>query len=443
MRATSAPWTATVVLASLGAAACAPSVGVRGAPCDADGRCDTGLACILDTCAGEGDVAAAIPLGFLAPTSGAFSDYGQGQLDAMRMALDDVNQAGGVLGRHFLRSFLVDTSGVPQTASQAARALAQVEGVVAFVGPGTTPEALAVAAVAAQRRLPLVSPSAGSNLLSDDRLASAPFFFRTGPSDDERGAALAGLADDQGCGDALIFRRDDPYGAILADGFLAARPGADERVYPAALDDDEQWPQVAAAAVAEAAADIAGARAPLCVVLGSYPQDGGAIAAALLPLLAEDALLLAPDLLADPLFTDALGDDAARVRGVVPAPGDDDAAGAFAAAFEARTGAPPPPSAAAAYDAVALTALALEAAQSTTGALVAAELVAASTGGARVVGGGDMEAPLDAARARDDLDYAGPSGEVDLDAAGEAHPPLTTWRIVDGEVVVAPLAATP
>ena len=334
-----------VLLAALAAVRCAPDVGAAGGPCRPDGRCGDGLVCFQGGCVVEGDDTTPIRIGFLAPVTGPFSLLGEAQREAMRLVADDVNQAGGVLGRRLLQPYLVDTGADPRTAADVAQALVDVEDVVAIVGPGTSPEVIDVGAVAARRRIPVVSSSAGLALFADPAWEAEPLFFRTGPSDEDRGRALAALADDEGCASLVVVRRDDAHGAGVAAGLREARVVVEVVVAP--------------------------------------PSD---------------------------------------------------ALDGFRAAYRARAGVDPAPAAAAAYDAVALVALAMEAARSTDGAAIATALIDVSRGGARAEGGAAMDAPLDAVRAGD-VDYAGPSGDVDLNDRGEAAPSFAPWTIVDGIAV--------
>ncbi|MCM8814232.1 MAG: substrate-binding protein [Candidatus Omnitrophica bacterium] len=89
--------------------------------------------------------------GFNVPLSGSYSDQGEDQLRACKLAVDELNAAGGVLGKTIVYS-VKDTQTNPKTAAQNAEALYGQEGAVMVTGGSSSAEAVAVGTVAAQQK---------------------------------------------------------------------------------------------------------------------------------------------------------------------------------------------------------------------------------------------------------------------------------------------------
>ncbi|MFG6439148.1 ABC transporter substrate-binding protein [Roseateles sp. LKC17W] len=115
-------------------------------------------------------------LGLLAGITGRTADLGAAAHHGARLAVDDINAAGGVAGRP-LALHVADDAQNADTARQAVRRLAG-EGVIAVVGPVTSGMAEAILPDINAAALVTVSPSATTTLLSgqDD------FFLRACPS---------------------------------------------------------------------------------------------------------------------------------------------------------------------------------------------------------------------------------------------------------------------
>ena len=86
---------------------------------------------------------------------------GQTTVEAARLATHGVNQAGGLLvgdRRHKVELVIEDSGNTPSEAVEAARRLLHQEQVLALVGPSFSRDAIAVADVAENARVPMISP---------------------------------------------------------------------------------------------------------------------------------------------------------------------------------------------------------------------------------------------------------------------------------------------
>lgn len=145
---------------------------------------------------------------------------GVAQLRAARLAVDQINQRGGLRGGRLLRLKVVDDSGSANGAVLAARALYEDATVVAVVGHVTSGATIAAARVygSGDRPLPMVSPTASSSELS----GISPYAFRVCPSDLSHGPALARFARRRlGARRAGILYMNDDYGRGVRAAFAA------------------------------------------------------------------------------------------------------------------------------------------------------------------------------------------------------------------------------
>lgn len=146
-----------------------------------------------------------ITIGFLGELTGPFAIWGIPARNGMRLAVADVNERGGVLGRE-LRLVERDTQGSPDEAVTAMRGLIERSGVVALGGVISSDVALAVSRIAEEERVPLFLVKAGSDQILH---ADSRYTFRTClPAAPMNLDPIVEFIDDQG-----ITR----VGAVIAD----------------------------------------------------------------------------------------------------------------------------------------------------------------------------------------------------------------------------------
>ncbi len=130
--------------------------------------------------------AGTITLGFFGPLSGGSADAGKDMLNAMKLAVDITNKAGGVLGEQLA----VDPQDSPcdaQVAVSAAQKLV-TDGVVAVIGPYCSGDAIPASAIYARANLPFVDPDATNPKLTQHGYHN---IFRTIGRDDQQGTFAA------------------------------------------------------------------------------------------------------------------------------------------------------------------------------------------------------------------------------------------------------------
>jgi branched-chain amino acid transport system substrate-binding protein len=114
-------------------------------------------AVMLMSCSGEQDP---IALGFLGGLSGGNADLGEAGRNGAIMAVEEINELGGVNGRP-IKLVIKDDNNRPEKAREGAQALVDL-GVEAIVGPLTSTTAEAAIEVANKAKLLVVSPTASA-----------------------------------------------------------------------------------------------------------------------------------------------------------------------------------------------------------------------------------------------------------------------------------------
>ena len=167
-------------------------------------------------CASE-DTADPLIVGNLNTFTGSLSEFGPPLRNAIELASNHVNRAGGVNGSPML-IISRDTAVNPVQGVDAARSLVDVENAAAIVGALSSGVTVAVAnAVTIPQQTLMISGA--STAPSITVLEDNDFLFRTTPSDASQGVILARVANEQGFGKVGIMYLNNAYGQGLADQF--------------------------------------------------------------------------------------------------------------------------------------------------------------------------------------------------------------------------------
>ncbi len=124
-------------------------------------------------------------VGAVLPLSGAAETYGRNVQNGIKLALDEVNAAGGAKGKP-LDVLTEDDQTNEQTAVQKAEQLSK-NGVPVIIGGVTSNLALALVPACEKNKVVLLSPTATSPKLT----GISPYFFRNFPSDTREGRVMA------------------------------------------------------------------------------------------------------------------------------------------------------------------------------------------------------------------------------------------------------------
>lgn len=208
------------------------ALGRRGLALALAGALGAGLAC-----GRNGDEPATggvepIRIGHFASLTGDTATFGRSTDDGIRLAVDEINAAGGVLGRP-LEVISEDDRSVTEEARTAAQKLIQRDHVVALLGEVASSRSLAAAPEAQRAGVPMISPASTNPKVTE----VGDYVFRTCFIDPFQGAVMARFAfeDLKARRVAVLSDFKQDYSVGLADFFrktfqeLGGQIVADER----------------------------------------------------------------------------------------------------------------------------------------------------------------------------------------------------------------------
>ncbi|MFN3923715.1 MAG: ABC transporter substrate-binding protein [Pseudarthrobacter sp.] len=345
-------------------------------------------------------------VGLILDNTGDNSFLNGPQLAAAKLAVQEINAAGGHKGRPVE---LLPVESGQDTASQA-QSLVQAKADV-VIGPTDSSHASAAVDILSRARTPLISPANTAAGLSS--IASGGYYFRTAAADVAQGPVLAKLAKDAGAATISVVYQEGSYGSDVSAAVSASAEQSGLDVL-AAVGFTPGEAGSAAAAIREAQPDA--------VILVARDGAQGALAELNNAALAGSRLILSDGAFSrygSKLGTRALDGARAVVPGQLPSAGFQERLLGIDPAlkdvsFAAET-----------YDAVTLAALAAARAEDDSGRSIAASLMPVSGGTADGTGpAGTAPCPsykdcLAGKASGADINYDGESGPIAFDANGD------------------------
>lgn len=132
-----------------------------------------------------------IKIGYVSALSGDTALWGQAGLNGMKLAVEDLNAKGGLLGRP-VQVVGFDGQGQPLDSVNALNKLIDQEKVVAVVGTNFSSCNIAMAPVADTKKIPLIATAASSPQVTVDQSGKLhPYSFRIGFTDPFQGKVVA------------------------------------------------------------------------------------------------------------------------------------------------------------------------------------------------------------------------------------------------------------
>jgi branched-chain amino acid transport system substrate-binding protein len=384
----------------------------------------------------DGDI---VLLGSVLPFSGELSTKGTKMGYAVELAVDEINQAGGILGKKIAVIFC-DSGTNSDTTQKALEHLIRLERVPAVIGPASSSVVIETFAdVAKEAKILMMSPAATSPKIAD--LSDDDLLWRTAPSDKIQGAAIANYLLKESTFDKIaIINRDDASGNGIRDAifkFLCETfPCEDDtRLYKGFY--DEEMPEKDQSEIVVELEEFAPS---ITVLIGSF-EDGSAFLE-----LTEDTEIKR-FFLTDGMRNNELGDldmsDTQLCRLVGTQPGSTSSKNyqSFEHRFNAKYGEVGSYSANA-YDAIYLISYAIAASNTDdpTGADVARGLRRLSEGDTVNAGSSDWKSATQRLSSDPEatIDYEGASGPLDFDSRGDAAFDIEGWALdLDNHVTVS------
>ncbi len=177
------------------------------------------LACALVTLTFARAAEEPIRIGEYASITGKEASLGQSSHNGTMMAIDDLNAAGGVLGRPLLL-ITEDTQSKPGESATAAKKLISRDKVVALLGEVASSRSLEAAPVAQLAKVPMISPASTNPKVTE----TGNYIFRTCFIDPFQGPVMAKFAQEKLRAKrvALIVSNSSAYSIGLAKFFREA-----------------------------------------------------------------------------------------------------------------------------------------------------------------------------------------------------------------------------
>lgn len=365
-----------------------------------------------------------LKLGVLVAFTGDLSDFGPAHENAARLAAQEINAAGGVLGQD-IEIVTGDTGTDPSQGVSEANRLVNVEGVHAILGALSSGVTLQIAeSVTGANNILQISPASTSPALSE--ATDNDFLFRTTISDAAQGVILADLAEELGLTSVCTMFINNAYGQGLSEVFASEFEAAGFTV-------PEQVPHESEQVSYASELSTCTGEGPDALAAIAYPESAGVFLREAVEAGDVDTYLFVDGTKSTDMLDDLGWANFDGMNGTAPGSLEVAAGEAFETGYTAEYGETPPlPFMREMYDAVYLIALAAETAGSTDPTAIRDALRDVANPGGETVGPGTegFTAALALIAAGDEINYEGAAGPVDLDENGDVLiGAIETWHI--------------
>lgn len=366
---------------------------------------------------GNGDP---IQFGTLFPITGPSAVFGGGHQRAANLAVEEINEAGGLLGRE-VEVTNRDTENAPERAAQKFQTMIDQQGIVGLVGPYSSGIGTTLAPVARDNRVMQMSNGNTSPALADAGINpddGNKYYGRTAPNDQQQGRVMARIMNETLEADTAAFLHiNNPYGAGLAEVASEAFEGETLDIVGYSQQTTDYTSTL----------DRLFADDPDAIAAVMYPDQGRTI------LTQWDqggygGQWVGAEAIFDPGLLSDLSDITEGMYITSPqTPGDETFQGNMGGQEEITQ------FSAHAYDGFYLEALAVERAGEASGPAIAENIRAVSRPEGEEIGVSEFAAGRDALEAGDEIDYNGASGNVDLNENLEPIVPYVILEVQNGE----------
>ena len=368
-----------------------------------------------------------IKIGSLVSTTGDLAAYGPPINNGALLAADDINAAGGVLGRK-IEIILRDTQTNPTAAVDAAKKLVDIDKVVAITGALSSGVTIPVAtSVSIPSKVVQISPASTSEKITT--LNDNDYIFRTVPMDALQAPALAEvLTKEKHYKKVSIVYVNNDYGEGLAKGLKAAFEKMGGQVTALVPYNPKQ-----ASYKGEAQKAINGN--PQAVVMIAYPQFGAVIMRQIVQLGFKGGFAYADGMKA-PEVAKNVGDKyVENTYGTAPGNPNKKVSEWFKNHYRAKfKEMPPKPYIDNEYDAVILIALAIAKGGAATPQAVHDNLRKVAGPPGIKVNARNLKKALKLIKEGKNINYDGVSGNCDFDKYGDVPGSYEVWKFSHGKI---------
>jgi ABC-type branched-subunit amino acid transport system substrate-binding protein len=156
-----------------------------------------------------------LTIGTLLPQTGDLAFLGPPEFAGVQTAIDDINAAGGVMGKDVVQVKADSGDGTPDIAGAQTDKLLDANADV-VLGAASSSVSLSVIDKITGAGVVQFSPANTSPALDDKKTDPKNLYFRTAPSDVLQGAVMANTLIEDGKTNVAILARQDSYGELLA-----------------------------------------------------------------------------------------------------------------------------------------------------------------------------------------------------------------------------------
>jgi branched-chain amino acid transport system substrate-binding protein len=160
-------------------------------------------------------LADSIRIGVNQPLTGALAASGNYVTDGARIAVDEINAAGGILGQQ-IELVIEDNKGNPTEAAAAAEKLIVRDGVVAMMGAWGSSMTLAVMPKLEEYGVPMVVETSSSGKITT---SGNPWIFRTAPTSVMLAQSFAPFVERFGMNNAAFLAVNNDWGLSNTDAY--------------------------------------------------------------------------------------------------------------------------------------------------------------------------------------------------------------------------------
>lgn len=371
-------------------------------------------------------------IGGVMALTGSLGALGQAISKGAQLAVDSVNEAGGVNGCQ-LKMNLLDDQTSPAVGVSAAKQLVDIHHVPAIVGALSSGVSMAIlTSVTAPSHVVQISPastSPGFTALAKEGKTGG-YWFRTTASDALQGVAMAKLAHDNGLKRVAIMYIKNPYGEGLAGKFsyyFKKMGGTVTKSVPYNPKQPSYRSEVTDAMQGK----------PQALFMIGYPGDGTTVTREWVSAGGPQTFLL-PDGVESQKFVDDVGAKyMKKVLGTAPGSVKSPSLKTFNADFAKKYGNPPTQAYMTnAYDAVMAIALAMEKGKGNSADVIKNNIrnVTGTKGTAIYAGAAQFKKAVKLIKEGKRIHYIGASGELSFDQYGDVTGPIAIWDVKNGKV---------
>lgn len=156
-----------------------------------------------------------IKIGRLLPLTGPAASYGQSEKKGTDLALEEINNAGGIQGRK-ISIIYEDEKCEPKEGVSAIKKLIDIDKVPLVLGATCSTVTLAVAPIANEKKIVLFSPLSSAAEITN----AGPYVFRVMPSDAFQSNVLAKWISDRGYNKIGVLFINNAWGVGVKDAFV-------------------------------------------------------------------------------------------------------------------------------------------------------------------------------------------------------------------------------